>query len=294
MEFRQLKTFQVVAATASFTQAAAVLNYAQSSVTAQIQALEKELGVPLFDRIGRATRLNESGRQMLVYANKLLDLAEEAQATIATPGKVEGILSIGAPETVCTYRLPAVLRQFRSSYPAVQLSFRPMLDVDLFASVKKGSIDAGFLLQEPLKSNSIEVENLVDEPLLVISAADHPLTRLPVVTAEHLEGETLLLTESGCGYRHLFEQEFTREGVYSLVKLEFNSIEAIKQCVMAGLGIGFLPQVAVAKEIEQEKLCALRWERPFKVNTQMIYNREKWHSPVLKAFLKICREFLIK
>ena len=77
----------------------------------------------------------------------------------------------------------------------------------------------------------------------------------------------------------LFEHEFTRAGKYSLVKLEFNSVEAIKQCVIAGLGIGFLPQVAVSKELEGEKLCAIRWERPFKVNTQMIYNREKWHSP---------------
>jgi DNA-binding transcriptional LysR family regulator len=294
MELRQLKTFQIVAGTASFTQAAVVLNYAQSSVTAQIQSLEKELGVPLFDRIGRATRLTESGRQLLDYATRMLDLAEEAQTAVAGPGKVEGALSIGAPETVCTYRLPAVLRHFRSSYPAVQLSFRPMLDVDLFASVKKGALDAGFLLQEPLKSNSIEVENLIEEPLLVISAADHPLARLSLVTAGDLEGETLLLTEAGCGYRQLFEHEFTRAGVYSLVKLEFNSIEAIKQCVMAGLGIGFLPQVAVAKELESEKLCALRWERPFRVNTQMIYNREKWHSPVLQAFLQTCREMLDK
>jgi DNA-binding transcriptional LysR family regulator len=292
MELRQLRTFRIVVTTGSFTQAAALLNYAQSSVTAQIQALEKELDVLLFDRLGRNVRLTEAGRQLFSYANRLLDLADEAQAVVSGEGKTEGMISIGAPESICTYRLPKVLRHFRNQHPNIRLSFRPMLDIELFHGVKNGSLDVAFLLQEPLQANGLSVECLVNEPLLVIGASDHRLAKTPLVTPADLEGETILLTESGCGYRHLFEQAIMKDGMYSVIKLEFNSVEAIKQCVIAGLGVAFLPQIAVQQELDQGKLCALNWEKSFLVFTQMITNTEKWISPALESFMQCSRGLL--
>jgi DNA-binding transcriptional LysR family regulator len=294
MELRQLRSFRMVAASGSFTQAAAVLNYAQSNVTAQIQALEKELGHPLFDRLGRQVQLTEAGKQLLRYAERLLNLADEAQAVVSGDSLSQGILSVGAPETICTYRLPPILHQFRDLYPNVRLSFRPMLDTDLYAGVRDGAIDVGFLLQEPLKSKTLVVECLIQEPLLVIGPVGHPLTRLDVVHPADLEGETILLTESGCGYRHIFEQAISKDGIYSLVKLEFNSVEAIKQCVVAGLGIAFLPLVAVRQEIEQGQLCALNWEKSYHVYTQMVTSKDRWHSPNLDGFLSVSQKLLVK
>jgi DNA-binding transcriptional LysR family regulator len=292
MELRQLKTFQMAATTLSFTQAAVLLDYVQSSVTAQIQALEEELGVPLFNRLGRRIQLTDAGQRLLWYADRLLNLAEEAQAVVSSQNKLEGSIAVGAPESICTYRLPAVLRQFRDCYPQVQLSFRPMLDSELYQQVRTGALDVAFLLQEPLQSNGLRVERLVAEPLLVISAADHPLAQLPQVTPADLKGETILLTENGCGYRHLFERSLTREGMYAVVKLEFNSVEAIKQCVMAGLGIAFLPQIAVAEQIKQGKLAALNWAEPVQAYTQMVWHKDKWLSLILSEFLKMSRQAL--
>ncbi|MDR3577428.1 MAG: LysR family transcriptional regulator [Anaerolineaceae bacterium] len=292
MELRQLRTFRMVAASGSFTQAAAALNYAQSNVTAQIQALEKELGHTLFNRLGRQVQLTESGQQLQRYAERLLNLADEAQAVVSGDSPSEGVLSVGAPETICTYRLPPILRQFRDLYPHVHLSFKPMLDSELYDSVRDGAIDVGFLLQEPLKSKTLVVECLIEEPLLVIGPAGHPLTQLEVVCPADLEGETILLTESGCGYRHIFEQAIAKDGIYSLVKLEFNSVEAIKQCVAAGLGIAFLPLVAIRQEIEQGQLCALNWEKSFHVYTQMVTSKERWHSPALDSFLSVSQKLL--
>ena len=292
MELRQLRTFRMVTASGSFTQAAAVLNYAQSNVTAQIQALEKELGRPLFDRLGRQVQLTEAGRQLLSYAERLLNLADEAQAVVSGDDPSEGILSVGAPETICTYRLPPILRKFRDLYPHVRLSFRPMLDVELYDGVRDGTIDVAFLLQEPVKSRALVVECLIEEPLLVIGPVGHPLTQLEVVHPADLEGETILLTESGCGYRHIFEQAISKDGIYSLIKLEFNSIEAIKQCVVAGLGFAFLPMVAVRHEIEQGQLCALNWEKSFHVYTQMVTSKDRWHSPTLDRFLSVSLKLL--
>jgi DNA-binding transcriptional LysR family regulator len=135
-------------------------------------------------------------------------------------------------------------------------------------------------------------ECFVAEPLVVISAADHPLARLSQVSAADLKGETVLLTENGCGYRHLFERALAREGVYSVIKLEFNSVEAIKQCVMAGLGVAFLPHVAVTEQIGQGKLAALNWVEPVQVYTQMVWHKDKWLSLILSEFLNISRQVL--
>jgi DNA-binding transcriptional LysR family regulator len=293
MELKQLKTFRMVVTTGSFTQASLLLNYAQSNVTAQIQALEKDLGVALFDRLGRNVVLTTAGKQLLSYSSRILDLADEAQAVLAGKGESLGAITLGAPETLCTYRLPAVLRQFRQQNPGVHVSFRPMLDVDLYYGVRRGELELAFLLQEPLHAGGLVVENLIREPMVVISAADHPLAAQPRVRPADLEGETVLLTENGCGYRHLFEQAVTREGMYTVIKQEFNSIETIKQCVLAGLGIAFLPRIAVETEISQGRLSVLNWETSFAVVTQLIYNQEKWLSPAATGFMNLCRKLWV-
>src|SRR5262245_23144064 len=110
MEFRNLSTFLAVAKTLSFSQAAQMLDYAQSTVTVQIQALEEELGVPLFDRLGRRVALTEAGNQLLWYAQKFVELEKEAHTVISNDPEPAGVLTIGAPETTCAYRLPPLLR----------------------------------------------------------------------------------------------------------------------------------------------------------------------------------------
>src|SRR5215211_6256009 len=141
MELRQLETFRTVAAELSFTRAASALDYAQSSVTAQIQALEAELDVRLFDRLGRRVALTDAGTRLLEYAERLLSLAEEARTALADGGEPAGSLTIGAPETIMTYRLPSVLQGFRTRFPRVRLVFRPTPNAELQRAIGDGSLD---------------------------------------------------------------------------------------------------------------------------------------------------------
>src|SRR5690349_21719254 len=143
MELRQLITFRVLARTLNFTRTASELGYVQSSVTAQIQALEAELGVPLFDRLGKRVSLTDGGRQLLEYAERILALADEARAAVSADATPRGTLSIGAPETLCTYRLPAILHAFRDRYPQVQILFRANPVATLRQCVSTGVIDVG-------------------------------------------------------------------------------------------------------------------------------------------------------
>lgn len=117
MELRQLKTFYTLASTLNFTRAAEVQNYVPSTVTMQMKALEEELGVKLVDRLGKNVTLTDAGRKFLRYADNILSVVEEAQHAVKQSGELTGTVVISADETLCTYRLPAVLRQFRLCYP---------------------------------------------------------------------------------------------------------------------------------------------------------------------------------
>src|SRR5262245_28513989 len=121
MELRQLTTFRTLARTRSFTRTAAELDYVQSNVSAQIRALEGELGVRLFDRLGRRVVLTEAGHRLLDYAERVLTLVDEARAVVGEDDEVAGTITVGAPESLCTYRLPPVLREVRARHPRLRV-----------------------------------------------------------------------------------------------------------------------------------------------------------------------------
>jgi len=293
MELRQLMTFRTAAQTLSFSRTAARLNYAQSTVSAQIQALEAELGVLLFDRLAKQVVLTEAGQRLLGYAEKMLALAYEARSAVSEGETISGALLISAPETLCTYRLPAVLRQFRTRYPQVQLIFRPKLEAGLQRPMREGLIDVAFVMEEPFETPQLIVAPLAPEPLQLVAYPDHPLVRRPAVTFADLQDQPMILTETGCGYRRMFERALSAAGVRLPPPMEFHSVEAIKQCVMAGIGLSLLPVVAVAAEVAQGRLVPLPWVGPdFQVVTQLIWHKDKWLSPALRAFLQVARQVL--
>jgi DNA-binding transcriptional LysR family regulator len=293
MDLRQLSTFTAVANARSFTRAALALNYAQSSVTAQIQALEEELGVPLFDRLGRRVALTDAGRRLQEYAARLLALAEETRAAVVASAEPTGEVVIGVSESLCTYRLPPLLRAYRQRYPRVQLLLHSLPVSDRWRGVLDGTMDAGLSLGTDAPQPGLVIEPLAREPLVVIAAPDHALAGAKRVAPADLEGEPVLLTEGSCGYRGLFEGALSRAGVHPGTTLEFGSVEAIKQCVMAGLGIAVLPEMVVHEELAQGRLVALRWSEPdFAIRTHLAWHKDKWQSPALRAFLETVREVL--
>ena len=178
MDLRQLTIFREVARKLSFTRAAIHLNYVQSNVTAQIHALEEELGQPLFDRLGRQVVLTEAGQQLMEYAERLLMLAEEAQTAVSTGTTPQGTLRIGASETLCIYRLPVLLRAFRSRYPRVHVIFCPTTISERRRLVQEGLIDVAFVLDEIDSESELGDELITREPVWLVAAPDHVLCRM--------------------------------------------------------------------------------------------------------------------
>ncbi len=131
------------------------------------------------------------------------------------------------------------------------------------------------------------------ERLLLLAHPDHALTKLPSVGVRQLHGEPMLLTEAGCSYRAAFERSLAQAGTRPGSILEFSSVEAIKQCVIAGMGITVLPAFTATAELARGQLVALPWsESTYGLVTQMAWHRDKWISPTLRAFLDLSREVL--
>lgn len=293
MELRQLRTFQAVATLLSFNRAAERLHYAQSSISAQIQALEEGLDVKLFDRLGRRVVLTEAGECLLKYAEKILDLADETRAEVAGAKEPQGSLTIRIPETIGVHRLPPVIKKFRSRFPKVQLHFITCAHEALQKDLRKGLTDLAFLLTESIQAADLGVEVLGFESIVIVADPEHALASKPVVQTRDLEGETLLLSKVDCSYRRSFQQILDQEKVHLGTSLEFYSVEAIKRSVMAGVGISILPKVSVAEEVASGKLVVLTWEEgALEVANLMIWYKERWLSPTLLAFMEMTKEEL--
>ena len=294
MDVRQLTIFREVAKELSFTRAANNLSYVQSNVTNQIHSLEEELGKPLFDRLGRQVVLTSAGHNLLDYADRVLRLVQEAQTAVSSGETPQGTLKIGSSETLCIYRLPALFRAYRDRFPQVRLIYKPSPHPELRRLVRDGEIDVAFTLEEADHPGGPGDQPLSTEQVAVLAPPDHPLAlRQQPVGPSDLAEYDLLLTERACTYRIRFERSMTRAGVVPATLMELNSLEAVKQCVMAGLGLTVLPTVSVEKEISQGDLVFLPWiDDDLSLSAHMIWHKDKWLSPALSEFLAMAQELL--
>ena len=300
MELRELIAFREVARQLSFSQAAARLGYVQSTISAQIQSLERDLGTPLFDRLGRSVSLTDAGRALLPHAERMLDLASSAEAAVAQStareGEVTGTFSVSAPESLLTYRLPAVLSRFRRVAPGVTIELKPTPIGRFRGSTRRGIaeglVDIAFVLDTPLRVPGFCAEPLIREDISVIAAPTHQLASAKGAGPADLDGEVLLLPEapdSGCAYRGQFERQLAERHVTPRDALEFASIETVKQCVVAGMGVSALLSVAVEADVAAGNLVRLAWGEAFEVYTQVVWNERRSLTPAMTAFVETAR-----
>lgn len=252
----------MVARTLNVTRSAERLNFAQSSVTEQIQGLERDIGATLFERRGRRLRLTAAGERLLAYADRMLALAAEARTEVAAASgsAVTTTVRLAAPETLCAQRLPAVLARLRGRTPHVRLAVRAASRAELHRAIPDGAADVCLGIGDAPADRAVVAEALAPEPLVLVAAASHPLADRDAVSVEALRSTTWLATERGCAYREAFERGLGA-GTPSPVA-EVSSIRSLAACVAAGEGIALVPEVAVADELARGTLVRLPWAPP--------------------------------
>ena len=291
MEMRQLQMFVAVSQELSFTRAAERVHTVQSNVTSQIKNLEEELGTRLFDRFPRRLALTDAGIRFLPYAQRVLATVDEGQRAVKSGDVACGPLRIGAPESFVTYRLPPALRAFRQRCPRVELIVRPSIEWPLTEVLRSGGCDLAIRLVDRVEEKALRWRTLRTENIVLIAVPGHPLAKRNSVKPIDLGGHVLLLTETACPYRRKLERILRANEIKPQNLLEFTSVEAIKQCVLLGMGIALLPEMAVARELENHTLRKLRWCGPdLDMPAHVFWHKDKWLSPAVKEFLSSLEE----
>ncbi|MFT3986004.1 MAG: LysR family transcriptional regulator [Lachnospiraceae bacterium] len=284
MELKRLHTFLTLSEIKNFTKTAEYLHYAQSNVTTQIQQLEKELGVRLFERMGKNITLTPEGEELTVYARQMIHLSDDLKYKFANKNDY-GRITIGASESICIYRLPEIIKAYQAEHPNTELYLNVLDTADFIPLLTNNTIDIAFTLDVPINNSSIDTALQIDETICAFSIPENPLAQKPAVSIEDFFNVPFILTGRDCCYRKMFEKDLLDASITPKIVLETSSLQVIKQTVLSGLGICVLPQLSVQKELDNHELVKLNYATNYKLASQLIYHKNKWISENLKDFI---------
>lgn len=261
MENFRLKVFRAVAEQQSFRKAAERLNLSQPAVSQNIHALEEELGATLFDRSGNRVRLTQAGTVLLRYARRSAQLAREALDALAkVEGEPRGELRLGASTTVAQYILPRMLGAFQKQYPHIALSVTSGNTEHVVELLLHGRIAMG-IIEGPASSRELRKRRFLEDRMVLIVPRGHPWAAMREISPDSLRDVPLLMREPGSGSRRVVELALKRSGLnlgQLNVAMDLDSTEAILSGVEAGLGVGFVSQWAIGKEVRLGTLKPVR------------------------------------
>lgn len=300
LTLRQLKIFTAVADAGSTTAAAERLFLSQSATSAAVKELEHLLDAQLFDRVGKALILNDSGRLLLPQARQLLDGAEMIERQFADGGAQLPALRIGASTTIGNYLLPHILAALRNAQPS-EGDMLPRVTIantaEIVAAVESFDVDIG-LIEGSCHASDLHAEPWICDPMVVVAAADHPLRALAAgrrdgkVPLKALRGARWLLREPGSGTREAVEHALIPHLHALPAAGELSNAEAIKHAAAAGLGLACLSRFVVDDLLAAGRLAELPTTLPpIERRFYLVFSRKKLRSARLDAFLAFCREW---
>ena len=289
MELREISTFLQVAQYQSFSKAARHLGYSQAAVTIQIKQLEQELGVHLFDRIGKQISLTHQGQVFYQYAVSIRNELEQAKNAVSDPSTLSGKLCLGTIESICASIFPDLLAEYHRLHPEVTISIVTDSPGVLLDRMNENTIDIVYLLDRRIYDNRWCKTLEEPEENIFVASPDHELA----LVKRELELDEVLrfpffLTEKDASYRHMLEQYLASINRSVKPFLEIGNTEFIIHMLLKNTGISFLPKFTVQRELQQKQLTALN-VRGFQMQTwrQIFYHKNKWVTREMQEFLRL-------
>jgi DNA-binding transcriptional LysR family regulator len=259
MTLRQFEVFLAVARARSFRRAAETLHLSQPALSQHVRELEGALGARLFDRLGRAVHLTEPGRILEEHATRLFTTLSDARHAIADlQGLQRGTLAIGASTTPGIYVLPGVLGVFRQRCPAIEVTLQLGNSEQIESLVRAGELDLGVIGSGDTSLAESSLAARVEDELVLVVGPRHAWARRREIRPDELASEPLLLRESGSATRQVTERALAGAGVPYRPGMVLPHTEAIKQGVLAGLGVAFVSVYAIQGERSTGRLRPLR------------------------------------
>lgn len=270
MDIANLAAFVSVAETGSFSDASEHLFLTQPAISKRVSALENELEVQLFDRIGRKVTLTEAGTALLTRARTILQQIEDSKRAIKNlSGHVSGKLSIGTSHHIGLHRLPPVLRAFTQTHPEVELDLHFMDSEEACHAIEHGELELGIVTLPIQPAKVLNTFEVWPDPLDIVVNPAHPLASVKKINAKQLADYSAILPTSGTYTRQIFEQTMRKHKLELKVGLSTNYLETIKMMVTVGLGWSVLPRSMVNQELTVLDIEGIKLQRELGV---------VWHS----------------
>lgn len=283
---RQLEILDAVARCGSFSRASTELHLSQPAVSMQIKQLEESLNLPLFEYLGRRIHLTEAGRETLHTGQRIAGELLNLEHTLASMQGLEGgtlTVSVASTASYFTARLMAL---FRQQHPDVRISLNVVNRETLLQNLADNSVDLVLMGQPPQdREPDLTALPFMENPLVAIAAPSHPLAGLSNIPLTRLVEEPMISRETGSGTRGAVEKHLAEQGMSLKPAMEMNKNEAIKQAVVAGLGIGVVSLHTVQAELASGELCVLDVQGfPLRRQWYLVQRAGKRPSPAAKAF----------
>lgn len=290
MTIRHLRIFRTVCEKGSVTAAADALYMTQPAVSRALAELEREAGVPLFDRLGRRLLLNGTGKVFLGKAVRALDLLEDLEKGTAFLER-QAPLRLGSSITLATYWLPPALRELAAVYPEVPLRVTVERAAAVLELLENGGVDLALLEGAPVQGPFIRLP-FSTYRLCVVAAAGSPLTKRPEPWAlTELAGETWLLREKGSAVRDMLDSALLLEGLSIEPRMTSVNSQALIQAVRAGLGITILPDILVKEALDKGLLAQVPLVGPPLISENaVVLHRDKHLTEPMNRLLALLRE----
>ena len=291
ISLRQLRIFEAVARLSSYTRAAEELHLTQPAVSMQVRQLEDEVGLRLFEKLGKQISLTEAGREIFHYSRSINRSLQEMEEVVESlKGVRRGSLNVAVASTV-NYLAPRLLAAFHKRYPGIGLRLDVTNRERLVHQLQANTVDL-VLMGQPPEAVDVDVvsEAFMDNPLVVIAPPGHPLEGEKQVPFEQLADEVFVMREPGSGTRQAMERFFSEHGAPIRNGMQMTHNEAIKQAVRAGLGLSVVSEHTVELELETGRLVILDVEGfPLERQWHLVYRRGRRLSPAAQAF----RQFVL-
>ena len=287
MELRNLNTFIQVAELGSFTKAAELLGYSQSTISFQIKQLEDELDCLLFERINHTITLTERGHELISYAHQILSLTEEFKENLTKEQDCSGHIHIVTPDSVCEEMISSHYMDFHKNYPAISIKFTTADTSVMFDMLDHNEADAIITLDSHSYRNDYVIAKEQLLSMHFVTNAKSKFAGMKNLKIADIINEPFILTEYGQGYRRVFDKELAKKSLDITPVLEIGRTDIITSILAQSNMISYLPDFVTKPLIESGSLCYLDvTDMNIDIWKQLIYHKNKWISKSLKAFIE--------
>ncbi|MFO7596150.1 MAG: LysR family transcriptional regulator [Desulfocurvibacter africanus] len=286
-----MNTFRIVAALMSFGRAAEATHRTQSAISAQIKALEEEVGAKLFNRHGKGISLTPAGETLLAYTRKIIALHEEARSKVSSDPEPACTISIRMPQSLAEHFLPRIFELHGRRYPRVGFDVSVCASAVLEEELKTGVTDVAFLLADSVSKAGLAVHCLGTASLVFVAGAGSQAASLPIFGWRNLAATRVLVPKHDCAYKMLLEGALRQRDIRPQALVECNSMCLLRGCVAKQQGVALVPDFAVEEGVKRGELVLLPWDGPrFESGILMIRHENAWLSEEARYFLELCEQ----